>query len=237
MAVLIGECSIYSITWIWPQCLGLGLDTEELVKTVQRNYGSTGEDQLTAAVDLVQTSVSAPFASKHPFSQAILQFNCCGINSANEYDTSLWRLQGRSPPFAIPLTCCVLKNRGDDRSYLNPLPINVLRCQALEKNRHEGFRHMTVRPHFSGKLPKLRTFLRDAKRDWSNGIASTIWPFLLLDWWWFWWNSSCCSARSSHARAFTIITRKRRKTTNIQLRWKAKPNAWDPTVAAMKHMQ
>uniref|UniRef100_A0AAR5PK21 Tetraspanin n=1 Tax=Dendroctonus ponderosae TaxID=77166 RepID=A0AAR5PK21_DENPD len=126
MAVLIGECTVYAITWIWPQCLVLGLDTEELVKTVQRNYGSTGEDQLTAAVDLVQTS-----------------FNCCGINSANEYDTSLWRLQGRSPPFAIPLTCCVLKNLQDDRSYLNLLPINVLRCQALEKNRHEGYRHTT----------------------------------------------------------------------------------------------
>ncbi|ENN82984.1 hypothetical protein YQE_00655, partial [Dendroctonus ponderosae] len=134
MAVLIGECTVYAITWIWPQCLVLGLDTEELVKTVQRNYGSTGEDQLTAAVDLVQTS-----------------FNCCGINSANEYDTSLWRLQGRSPPFAIPLTCCVLKNLQDDRSYLNLLPINVLRCQALEKNRHEGYRHTTVRLHSMGK--------------------------------------------------------------------------------------
>lgn len=58
MMVLICECTVYAVAWIWPQCMGLGLDSEALVKTLQRNYGVSGQDQFTAAVDLAQTSVS-----------------------------------------------------------------------------------------------------------------------------------------------------------------------------------
>lgn len=125
MVVLVGECAIYIVAWIWPQCMGLGLDAETLVKTLQRNYGVSGQDQFTAAVDLAQTT-----------------FNCCGINTANEYDTSLWRLQGLGQPLAIPLTCCMLQNPNEHRAYLNPIAVNSTLCQALEKNRHEGFRHI-----------------------------------------------------------------------------------------------
>ncbi|CAH1126972.1 unnamed protein product [Ceutorhynchus assimilis] len=125
MAVLICECTIYSVVWIWPQCVGLGLDTEALVKILQRNYGVSGQDQFTAAVDLAQTT-----------------FNCCGINTANEYDTSLWRLQGLGQPLAIPLTCCILQNPKEINAYLNPMPVNASLCQALEQNRHDGYRHI-----------------------------------------------------------------------------------------------
>ncbi|KAJ8941449.1 hypothetical protein NQ318_016889, partial [Aromia moschata] len=68
-------------------------------------------------------------------------FNCCGIESANEYDTSLWRLQALGPSLAVPLTCCTLENGNQSRAYLNPEPINSNLCQALERNRHEGYRH------------------------------------------------------------------------------------------------
>ncbi|XP_066138366.1 CD151 antigen [Euwallacea fornicatus] len=125
LAVLICECSVYGIAWVWPQCMGLSLDTEILVKAVQRYYGVGGQEQFTAAVDLVQSS-----------------FNCCGINTANEYDTSLWRLQGLGQPLAIPLSCCVLKNRHEDRFYLNPVPVNSTLCQALERQSHQGYRHI-----------------------------------------------------------------------------------------------
>lgn len=37
--------------------MGFSLDPEALMKSVQRNYGVTGQDQLTAAVDLAQASV------------------------------------------------------------------------------------------------------------------------------------------------------------------------------------
>ncbi|KAL1490759.1 hypothetical protein ABEB36_013404 [Hypothenemus hampei] len=125
MIVLISECSIYAVAWLWPQCMGLGLDSEALVKNLQRNYGVSGQEQFTAAIDLAQS-----------------HFNCCGINTANEYDTSLWRLQGLGQPLAVPLTCCVLQNRQEYKAYLNPVPVNSSLCQALERNTHDTYRHV-----------------------------------------------------------------------------------------------
>ncbi|KAJ8971578.1 hypothetical protein NQ314_000635, partial [Rhamnusium bicolor] len=124
-------CATYAIAWAWPNCIGLGLDVVDLIKTLQRNYGTSGQEQFTAAVDLAQT-----------------MFNCCGIESANEYDTSLWRLQSLGPSLAVPLTCCKLENVNQSMAYLNPEPINSGLCQALEKNRHEGYRHTLVRKFF-----------------------------------------------------------------------------------------
>ncbi|KAF5292757.1 hypothetical protein FQR65_LT11165 [Abscondita terminalis] len=125
MLVLVGECAVYTISWIWPHCLGIDLDKDELVTSLQSNYGVSGQEQFTAAIDLTQT-----------------KFNCCGISSANEYDTSLWRLQALGPnKLAVPLTCCILSNFHEDQSYLNPNPINSSLCQALEFVRHEGLRH------------------------------------------------------------------------------------------------
>lgn len=66
MLVLIAECAVYVIASAWPHCLGLGLDPEDLVKELQRNYGAAGQEQFTAAVDLAQTNVSncSSFSSK-----------------------------------------------------------------------------------------------------------------------------------------------------------------------------
>ncbi|KAF2881390.1 hypothetical protein ILUMI_24788 [Ignelater luminosus] len=125
MVILVGECAIYAISWAWPHCLGLDLDAEELTKTLQRSYGVPGQEQFTAAIDLAQST-----------------FNCCGIVTANEYDTSLWRLQALGPnKLAVPLTCCVLENIDQAKAYLNPNPLNSTLCQALEPMRHEGLRH------------------------------------------------------------------------------------------------
>ncbi|RZC42491.1 tetraspanin-11 [Asbolus verrucosus] len=125
MVVLVGECAVYAIAWAWPNCLGLGVDPVDLTKSLQRNYGNVGQEQFTAAIDLAQTL-----------------FNCCGVESANEYDTSLWRLQALGASLAIPLTCCKLDNYNLSKAYLNPKPINSSLCQALELNRHEGYRHL-----------------------------------------------------------------------------------------------
>ncbi|KAF5294670.1 hypothetical protein FQA39_LY02802 [Lamprigera yunnana] len=125
MVILVGECAVYTISWIWPHCLGLDLNKEELILSLQSNYGVSGHEQFTAAIDFTQT-----------------RFNCCGITSANEYDTSLWRLQTLGPnKFAVPLTCCTLNNVQEAQAYLNPLPINSSLCQALEAVRHHGLRH------------------------------------------------------------------------------------------------
>lgn len=58
LAVLIGESAIYTIAWAWPSCMGIGLETEELVRALQSRYGSAGQEQFTAAMDLAQTTVS-----------------------------------------------------------------------------------------------------------------------------------------------------------------------------------
>lgn len=58
LAVLIGECAIYTIAWAWPSCVGIGLNVENLVKALQSKYGSAGQEQFTAAMDLAQTTVS-----------------------------------------------------------------------------------------------------------------------------------------------------------------------------------
>ncbi|XP_074041095.1 tetraspanin 68C isoform X2 [Leptinotarsa decemlineata] len=126
MIVLVGECAIYVVAWVWPSCMGLGLEVDDLIKALQKNYGISGQEQFTVAVDLAQTT-----------------FNCCGIDSANEYDTSLWRLQGFGPSLAVPLSCCKLMNANQSKAYLNPEPVSPTLCQALERNRHEGFRHLT----------------------------------------------------------------------------------------------
>lgn len=74
-----------------------------------------------------------------------LKFQCCGVDTANEYDTSLWVLQSLGPPLVVPLSCCKLTNPNETKAYLNPHPINKTLCQALEKNRHEDYRHTVVR--------------------------------------------------------------------------------------------
>lgn len=122
--LLIGELVIFTFIWIWPHCVGLGLNPDELIKSIQNNYGKDHHEDFTVAVDLAQTT-----------------FECCGVESANEYDTSLWRLQSLGHNLAVPLTCCKLSNANDAKAHLNPVPVNVTLCQALEISRHEEYRH------------------------------------------------------------------------------------------------
>lgn len=44
--------------WLWPGCIGLTVSPTYLARTLQRNYGKTGFEQYTAAVDYAQTNVS-----------------------------------------------------------------------------------------------------------------------------------------------------------------------------------
>lgn len=83
------------------------------------------DSQLTAAIDLAQT-----------------KFKCCAINSDINYDTSLWRLQGYGQrDWAVPLTCCFLRNRHEYQSHLDPKPENLTMCQSLQKHEHNLARH------------------------------------------------------------------------------------------------
>lgn len=70
------------------------------------------------------------------------KFKCCAINSDINYDTSLWRLQGYGQrDWAVPLTCCFLRNRDESQSHLDPKPENLTMCQSLQKHEHNLARH------------------------------------------------------------------------------------------------
>lgn len=150
---MIAECAIYTTAWLWPNCLGLIVDTHNLMETLQNQYGTAGNEQLTAAVDLAQVTVSLLklelfFTLNCIFN--LIQFNCCGIKSPAEYNSSIWKLQGLTPGLNVPLTCCRLSEEtGTYRtmmkkkrqfSYLDPKPINVSLCQAIEVGIMEGYR-------------------------------------------------------------------------------------------------
>lgn len=176
MIVLVGECVVYLVTWAWPTCLGLNLGGEELIKSLQRNYGVAGQEQFTAAIDLAQTVASTTTFANHNARSSLatnFQFKCCGIYDSNEYDTSLWRLQSLGPKLAIPLTCCILNNLEEPKSYLNPHPSNSTLCQALEPNRHEGFRYkQVIRLSFNVHFVKFQRF-RVVSTILSNGTVSS----------------------------------------------------------------
>lgn len=63
MVLLIAECVVFAIGWGWPQCIGLTMNTDLLTKTLQKDYGTTGHEQFTAAVDLAQTTVRMNFSN------------------------------------------------------------------------------------------------------------------------------------------------------------------------------
>lgn len=112
----------------WPQCLGLNLDETAMVKALQGSYGVPDHEQFTAAMDLAQTI-----------------FECCAINTAINYDTSLWKLQSLGKKeLTVPLTCCRLQNRYEFSAYLDPIPMNLTLCQALQPHDYEGNRHLDV---------------------------------------------------------------------------------------------
>lgn len=55
---------------------------------------------------------------------------------------SLWRLQGYGQrDWAVPQTCCVLTNRNELRSYLDPKPQNLTLCQSLLKHEYGRARY------------------------------------------------------------------------------------------------
>lgn len=113
---------------IWPQLLGLNLNATEMVKILQGSYGVPGFEQYTVAMDFAQTYL-----------------DCCAINDSINYDTSLWRLQkfGKKE-LTVPLTCCALINKFEDKSYLDPIPINETLCQSVEPMDFQKGRHIEV---------------------------------------------------------------------------------------------
>lgn len=64
------------------------------------------------------------------------------MNGDVDYDMSLWKLQNYGQrDWVIPATCCILQNSIEDRSYLDPKPINISLCQSLLKHDYNHARH------------------------------------------------------------------------------------------------
>ncbi|XP_044729409.1 tetraspanin-36 [Chrysoperla carnea] len=125
LILLLSECIIYGMLWLWPGCIGLTVSPTYLARTLQRNYGKTGFEQYTAAVDYAQTNL-----------------NCCGITSSLDYDASIWKLHGVAKmENGVPMTCCIITNIHDPMAYMRPLPLNQTKCQISEAQKNVGFRH------------------------------------------------------------------------------------------------
>lgn len=75
-----GECAVYVVATVWPTCLGLGLDPEDLVKSLQRNYGVAGQEQFTAAVDLAQANVSVFEKRKRTTTKLLICLFSCTVS-------------------------------------------------------------------------------------------------------------------------------------------------------------
>ncbi|XP_055532357.1 CD151 antigen isoform X2 [Wyeomyia smithii] len=139
LCLLVAEFGVCLMITAWPQCLGLNLDETAMVKALQGSYGVPGYEQFTAAMDLAQTI-----------------FECCAVNTAINYDTSLWKLQSLGKKeLTVPLTCCKLQNRYEFSAYLDPIPTNLTLCQALQPNDYETSRHL------DGCLHKVEVWYRE----------------------------------------------------------------------------
>lgn len=117
-----------------------------LTNKLQNEYGL--HTSFTAAVDLAQTKVSDSFGTLIFFikqNNPFFKFECCGIESPNDYEHSLWYLKRlNGPDSRVSRTCCQLKNRNDIRSHMNPRPVNETQCQTKDSERNKYFRHQKV---------------------------------------------------------------------------------------------
>uniref|UniRef100_U5EX76 Putative tetraspanin n=1 Tax=Corethrella appendiculata TaxID=1370023 RepID=U5EX76_9DIPT len=139
LSLLVIEFGVCLMITAWPACLGLNLDENIMVKALQGSYGVPGQEQFTAAMDLAQTV-----------------FECCGINTSINYDTSYWKLQSLGQKeLTVPLTCCKLENKNEYLAYLDPKPLNLTQCQALLVHDHESSRYL------DGCLYKIDNWYRE----------------------------------------------------------------------------
>lgn len=139
LSLLLTKFAICVIIAMWPQCLGLNVSVTEMVRVMQGSYGVPGFEQYTVAMDFAQTFL-----------------DCCAINDSINYDTSLWRLQkfGKKE-LTVPLTCCMLMNRFEENSYLDPIPVNETLCQSLQPHEFLKGRHL------DGCLEKINYWYRE----------------------------------------------------------------------------
>ncbi|XP_021204850.1 CD151 antigen isoform X1 [Bombyx mori] len=129
LSLLLCECAGGVLAAVWPRCLGLENARGGSVGALQSYYAMPDFEQFTASVDLAQT-----------------ELQCCGMTDARNYDMSVWQLRRLGPRgMAVPLSCCVQIE--ENISYLNPMPVNLSRCQEYQPN--PVYRHV---PGCIGKL-------------------------------------------------------------------------------------
>ncbi|KAJ6219474.1 hypothetical protein RDWZM_005286 [Blomia tropicalis] len=108
----------------------------DLPNKLQREYGL--QSSFTAAVDLAQT-----------------KFECCGIDSPADYERSVWVLQRMNGPHGqVSRTCCLLHNKFESKSHINPRPINETMCQSKIAQENRLYRNQ------KGCLHTLESFIR-----------------------------------------------------------------------------
>lgn len=72
----------------------------------------------------------------------LLQFQCCGVDSGNDFSASWWRLRElAADSLAVPLSCCIQQQPA---AFLDPRPINASLCQHSSVDQHRFARHIEV---------------------------------------------------------------------------------------------
>lgn len=102
----------------------------------------------------------------------LFQFECCGVNSGNDYSTSWWHLKELAAPhLTVPISCCFL-DRKLTKSYLDPVPINLSSCQDVFVEKFHNSRHHEVRT-LDNK--GLSNFLQSTNRLNCSRVAILLW--------------------------------------------------------------
>ncbi|KAF6217269.1 hypothetical protein GE061_001623 [Apolygus lucorum] len=156
VVLLIMETTAVIFLAATPHYLGLEIDPEALVDTWQRNYGVPGKEHYTISVDMVQT-----------------KYECCGVESGNEFSTSWWLLRELAAPgLVVPLSCC--RQEPSIESYADPIPLNKTLCQDKNPESHRHARHT------QGCLKSLRSWVCEQVTIALNVGGGTIASQLLL---------------------------------------------------------
>lgn len=72
-----------------------------------------------------------------------LQMQCCGVQGAEDYAESAWKIESISRGDNVSKTCCRMKDADDPDAHKNPKPINETLCQDIHMKQNI-YRHTKV---------------------------------------------------------------------------------------------
>lgn len=109
--------------------------TGNLNNALKQDYGK--KTHVTTAFDWAQTKMQ-----------------CCGVQGAEDYAESAWKIESISRGDNVSKTCCRMKDADDPDAHKNPKPINETLCQDIHMKQN-------IYRHTKGCLEALEEFVRE----------------------------------------------------------------------------